>query len=540
MSKRAATYSRFSTELQNAKSIEDQNAVTARYCQQNGYEVVRQYSDAAQSGASIMGRQGLLDLLADAKDGLFDVIVVEEIDRISRDMEDMAGIYKRMQFLGIEIIGIHEGTASTVTVGLRSIVSQLFREDNARKVRRGMEGLVKSGLSAGGQAYGFRADPMNKGKLIQVPEEIEIVQRIFREFVEGKSPRHIATDLQAENIPPPRGAAWAPSAIYGWAARGTGILRNQLYVGKIVWNKNKMVKDPDTGNRVSRANPPDEWRYHDAPEYRVIDQELFDRVQDIIKPKNRSHQEIRSMKRPQRLLSGLLKCGYCGGGMTVKGADKSGRTRIECSRHRDSRSCPNPYTYYLDRVEECVLDGLRKELSNPDVLVEFVHHYNEARKELAAHMMKGRATLVAKIDDGEKRLERITKLLIDGIGDSADLGQQHKKIAQGVRLWKQELALEPEPMNVVALHPAAISAYKDALMKLRDVVHDDHRTVATFSSVLRELVKEINVTRGDAKGEIDVQVIGKLRALLSDTAPRIRVGGTMVAGEGLEPPTRGL
>lgn len=538
--KRAATYSRFSTELQNAKSIEDQNAVTARYCQQNGYEVVRQYSDAAQSGASIMGRQGLLDLLADAKDHLFDVIVVEELDRISRDMEDMAGIYKRMKYLGIEIISIHEGAASTVTVGLRSIVSQLFREDNARKVRRGMEGLVKSGLSAGGQAYGFKADPANKGKLIPVPEEIEIVQRIFREFAEGKSPRHIATDLQAEGITPPRAATWAPSAIYGWAERGTGILRNQLYVGKIVWNKNKMVKDPDTGKRVSRANPPDEWRYHDAPEYRVIDQELFDRVQAIIKPKNRSPQEIRSMKRPQRLLSGLLKCGYCGGGMSAKGADKSGRTRIECSRHRDSRSCPNPQTYYLDRVEECVLDGLRKELSNPEVLVEFVHHYNEARKEFAAQMMKRRATLVAKIDDGEKRLERITKLLIDGIGDSTDLGQQHKQIAQDVRLWKQELALEPEPVNVVTLHPAAISGYKEALMKLRDVVNDDQRTVATFSSVIRELVKEIRVTRGDAKGEIDIQVIGKLRALLSDTAPRIRVGGTMVAGEGLEPPTRGL
>lgn len=502
--KRAATYSRFSTELQNAKSIEDQNAVTARYCLQNGYEVARQYSDAAQSGASISGRQGLLDLLSDAKDGVFDVIVVEELDRISRDMEDMAGIYKRMQYLGIEIISIHEGAASTVTVGLRSIVSQLFREDNARKVRRGMEGLVKSGLSAGGQAYGFKADPANKGKLIAVPEEIEIVQRIFRDFAEGKSPRHLASELQAEGIRPPRGSAWASSAIYGWAERGTGILRNQLYVGKIVWNKNRMIKDPDTGKRVSRANPQDEWRYHDAPEYRVIGQELFDRVQAIIAPKQRTLEEVRKAKRPQRLLSGLLKCGYCGGGMSVKGVDKSGRHRIECSRHRDSRSCSNPQTYYLDRIEECVLNGLRKELSDPEVLVEFVHEYNEARKEFAAQMLKRRATLVSKIADGEKRLERITKLLIDGIGDSDDLGQQHKQIAQDVRRWKQELALEPKPLNVVTLHPAAISGYEEALMKLRDIVNDDHRIVSTFASVIRELVKEIRITRGNAKGEIDI------------------------------------
>lgn len=272
----------------------------------------------------------------------------------------------------------------------------------------------------------------------------------------------------------------------------------------------------------------------------MIDQELFDRVQELIRPKERTLEDARKSKRPQRLLSGLLKCGYCGGGMSAKGADKSGRTRLECSRHRDSRSCSNPQTYYLDRIEECVLDGLRKELSDPEVLIEFVHEYNEARKEFAAQMLKRRAMLVSKINDGERRLERITKLLIDGIGDSTDLGQQHKQIAQDVRLWKQELALEPEPINVVTLHPAAISGYKEALMNLRDIVNDDKRTIATFSSVIRELVKEIRVTRGDAKGEIDIQVIGKLRSLLSDTAPRIRVGGTLVAEEGFEPPTQGL
>ena len=224
--------------------------------------------------------------------------------------------------------------------------------------------------------------------------------------------------------------------------------------------------------------------------------------------------------------------------MSVKGVDKSGRHRIEGSRHRDSRSCSNPQTYYLDRLENCVLDGLRKELSNPDLLVEFVHHYNEARKKFAAQMLKRHATLVAKIDDGEKRLERITKLLIDGIGDSTDLGVQHKQVAQDVRTWKAELALEPEPINPVTLHPAAISGYKDAL--LREVVNDDQRTVATFASVVPELVKEIRVTRGDAKSEIGIQVIRKLRSLLSNTAPRYEEGDTVVAEEGFEPPTQGL
>ncbi len=155
-------------------------------------------------------------------------------------------------------------------------------------------------------------------------------------------------------------------------------------------------------------------------------------------------------------------------------------------------------------------------------------------------MMKRRSELVAKISDGEKRLERITRLLIDGIGDSTDLGQQHKEIAQSVRDWKAELSLEPEPINPVTLHPKAIEGYHESLLRLRATVLDDQRTVAVFASVVRELVKEIIITRGKDKGEISIQVIGKLRALLADTTPKVRVGGTMVAEEGFEPPTQGL
>jgi site-specific DNA recombinase len=96
----------------------------------------------ARSGGSIMGRDGLLRLLDQAKDRSFDVVVIEALDRLSRDMEDLAGIHKRLSFLGIEIRAVHEGVVNTVLVGLRGLVGQLFREDNAHKVRRGLAGPV--------------------------------------------------------------------------------------------------------------------------------------------------------------------------------------------------------------------------------------------------------------------------------------------------------------------------------------------------------------------------------------------------------------
>jgi Recombinase. len=80
------------------------------------------------------------------------------------------------------------------------------------------------------------------------------VLRIFTEFANGKSPRRIALALNREGIDGPQGTGWGASTINGNAARGTGILNNELYIGRLIWNRLQYVKDPRTGKRVSRLN----------------------------------------------------------------------------------------------------------------------------------------------------------------------------------------------------------------------------------------------------------------------------------------------
>lgn len=344
MTKNAVIYSRFSTDLQNEKSIEHQEALARDFARRNGYEVIGAYADAAQSGASILGRDGLMRLITDSRDRHFQFVICESLDRLSRDMEDLAGIHKRLTFAGVQIVAVHEGIASTLTVGLRGIIGQLYREDNAHKIRRGLTGKVKEGLLASGKSYGYAMDTGNKGLPVIVPEEADIVRRIYQAYVDGHTPRKIAHDLNAEGISGPRGNLWKPNTIYGWEKRGTGILRNPIYTGKIVWNRSHFIKDPDTGRRVSRLNPPEEWVINDVPEYRIVDQRLFDQAQALCAGKVRPFSgEMRN--RPKRLLSGLLRCGACGGGMSTVGKDKSGRHRIECTRHRDTKTCPAPKTF---------------------------------------------------------------------------------------------------------------------------------------------------------------------------------------------------
>jgi len=279
MRNRAAIYARFSTDLQNERSTEDQIDYCMTYARREGYRVVATYEDKAKSGASLHGRDDVQRMLRDALDGAFQVIIVENLDRLSRSMHDLSGIYDRLTFAGVDIISVSDGKANTVQVGLRGLVGQLFREDNVQKVRRGMTGLVKQGLSAGGKAYGYRPDPANRGRPIIVDEEAEIVERIFRDYHSGMSAKQICRRLNGECVKPPRGKLWAPSALIGSEVRGSGMLRNPIYVGRIVWNKVRMMKDPDTGKRISRPNPPDEWQTAEAPNLRIISDELFEAVQ---------------------------------------------------------------------------------------------------------------------------------------------------------------------------------------------------------------------------------------------------------------------
>ena len=155
--KLAAVYSRFSTDLQSDRSIDDQVALCTAFATRNGWRVVKTFDDKARSGASIFGRDGLARMMEDAKLSAFNVLIVEALDRLSRDMADMAGIYKQLEFRGIDIVAVNGGRVDTAAIGIHGLVGQMQREEGARKVRRGMSGVVRDGRHAG--RTGLRLSP---------------------------------------------------------------------------------------------------------------------------------------------------------------------------------------------------------------------------------------------------------------------------------------------------------------------------------------------------------------------------------------------
>src|SRR4029453_12980172 len=119
-----------------------------------GWRLVATYTDRALSGASQL-RPGYQKLQDDARKDEFNVIVAEALDRLSRDQEHVAGLFKRMNFLGIKLLTLAEGEITELHVGLKGTMNALFPKDLAMKTHRGLEGRIREGRSAGGCVYGY-------------------------------------------------------------------------------------------------------------------------------------------------------------------------------------------------------------------------------------------------------------------------------------------------------------------------------------------------------------------------------------------------
>ncbi len=192
-------------------TIDDQIRVCRARIEGEGWTYLHAYIDRAQSGASPL-RPGYQKLLEDARAGAFDVIVAEALDRLSRDQEDVAALYKQLSFAGVTLVTLSEGEINELHVGLKGTMNALYLKDLADKTRRGLEGRVRLGRSGGGLCYGYevirdldgRGSPDRGGRRI-IEDEAKIVRRIFEAFAAGSSPKAIVVALNNVGIRGPRG-----------------------------------------------------------------------------------------------------------------------------------------------------------------------------------------------------------------------------------------------------------------------------------------------------------------------------------------------
>ncbi len=510
--KRVAIYARYSSDLQTDKSIEDQIRVCQQRAEQEGWEVVNCYTDHAISGENLF-RPGIQALLGAAPTGQFDIVLSEALDRISRDQEGAAKVFKQLRFNDQQIFTLSEGFINELHIGFSGTMGAMFLKELANKTRRGLQGRAIKGKSAGGIVYGYdvahEAGPngmIERGGRKINDAQAKVVQRIFTAYANGESPAALAKTLNAEKVPAPNGGAWGPSTIYGNRERGTGILNNELYIGRQIWNRLRYIKNPETGKRVSRMNPEDQWVITEVPDLRIIDQDLWDRVKALQGVYNKASKPLHKRNRPTYLLSHLIKCGCCGGGFAMHN-----KTHLSCSTAKNKGTCSNKMTIKREDLEAQVLHALNAHLMDDRLVDAFCTEYTNRMNTLRREQNAARTSFIKEQGKLTREKEKIVQSICDGV--PAEM-LKDRAVFVNDRLKELEHLLSNQPEEKVIFHPNMSVRYKQEVSNLMATLNSSERR-AEASQHLRAMIDKVVLTPNEARDDLTIDLIGDLAGILS-------------------------
>jgi DNA invertase Pin-like site-specific DNA recombinase len=524
---KAVIYARYSSDNQREASIDDQVRNCRNHLDREGWDTAQIYSDAAISGATTL-RPGYQALLKGIRENAFDLVLAESLDRLSRDQEDVARLYKLLNFSGIKLITLSEGEINELHVGLKGTMNALFLKDLAQKTHRGLEGRVRKGRSAGGLAYGY--DVVKKvdgaGEPIRGERRISegqatAVRRIFELFAQGHSPRAIARTLNAEDVLGPKGRPWQDTTIRGHATRRTGILRNDLYRGQLVWNKQHYVKDPKTGRRLARPNPQDQWIVEDVPHLRIIDDELWQKVQDRLDSirssapvKKARETKFWEHRRARHLLTGLLHCSSCGSPLSSAGKDY-----LACGKARRTGTCDNTRGAQRHLIEEAVLDCLKNNLMEPDLVETFIREFHAEANKQTQVLAQGITDKKRKLEKLTARLDGLYVAIADGLR-TPGLKTKIEEMEAELTTLKNELDAAPPPAPI--LHPNLAELYRRKVEKLHEALNEPNSR-SEAAETLRGIIERIDVAPL-GQGAFEIDLVGDIVNMieLAETSPQTK------------------
>ncbi len=553
---KAAIYARYSSDKQSENSIEDQNRNCEQYAEKKGWEIINKFADYAITGTT-RARPEYLRMLEEAEKDAFDVLIVDDLSRLSRDEIEMKIVIRKFEYAGIRIIAVSDSYDSAdesgdIQASMRAFVNQLYIKDLRKKTHRGLVGKVLNGQSAGGRAYGYkrvpienaaRLDPNGRPVIDGVrweinEEEAKWVRQIFEWYASGKSPKAIAMEFNRLKITSPRGSTWAANCIYGDAEKGTGLINNPLYNGQYVWNRTRSAKNPDTGKRKYFSRPKTEWIIKEMPELRIISEELWHKVKARQQETRQRSANLRaalnnpnSKAKPGKyIFSGLLKCGCCGANYTMYSiASYACATNV----NRGDAACANKLRVPRRVVEDCLLECIHDDLYSKEAFSLFLKEVESVLRNKQTEAKPDTEVTKRSLEKVQKEIANLVEAVKDRgydqvIGAALDKAQAEKA--------KLETSLVPQTGllgNINSFLPQAKARYK-ALID--DLAYTLSRNVPQAREYLKTLVgssiKLIPQAEGFLMAELQQSAEGLIKLIAGE-----KVIVDVVAGAGFEPTT---
>lgn len=490
---RVAAYARFSTEMQREASLEDQLRVCGEFAVRHGWPQPINFTDSAVSG-SRRDRIGYRRMLAQAHD--FDVLLLDDLTRFSRDNVELQSELRRLKFAGVRVIAIADGLDTArddakLNAGLRGLMGELYLDDLAKKTHRGLTGRALQGASAGGLPYGYRVTGVGSRAIDEA--QAAVVRRVYAEYLSGRTPRQIASALNAEGVPSARGSSWSMSAIHGDQRRGIGILANPIYVGRQIWNRSTWVKHPDTRRRIRKERDESEWVIKDKPELAIVDAATWDAVQRRLRGKKLggAHKGGRA---PRHLLSGILRCGVCGGPMVI-----IDRYRYGCSiaKDRGAAACTSTVRFPRLGAEAEILAGIKRELLSEEAFQACARRAAAALKKAAPDLDGAKRRLAT----AQRERENLMVAIRAGI-----LTRSTKAELQAAE--RAEEAAEAELARMRGFQPAQlVPRLRERWRRIAASLEVSGRNIPGARDAIRELVGD-EIVVDEKAGDLFARIAG--------------------------------
>ena len=495
-----AAYCRVSTDkADQLNSLEAQKEFFSEYTKRTGDTLVRLYADEGISGTKIKNRKEFLRMMSDAEHGLFDMVVVKDISRFARNTVDLLQNVRKLKSLGIETQFL---TANMTSMGNSEFVLTIFgalaQEESASTSKR-----VKFGKKMNAEkgrvpniVYGYDKTIGDYFNLAINKEESKVVQQIYKWYTEeGYGAAKIANMLNEKGYKTKRNCKWSQNAT-------CRILTNEIYTGKII-NGKQEVSDFLTGQR--RDKDETEWMVVERPELRIIEDETFEKAQEILRGRHDAFNLSHERQSNKHLFSTLIKCKECGWSFrrTVR-TYKNTYVRWVCSGRngRGVDSCPNKTVVDEEELIEVLQEYFTNVLKQKKKVI--AHVVNEFQRVYKAkdENVEYEKELNAELAKLQKTRQKYMDMYTDDLISREELNE---KIGGS----RQEMERIENELKMVSYHLTKGEQLENILNNTFKEIEDITDVHQMTNQQLKRLIQKIEVDK-DGNVDIYLRLLGDL------------------------------
>lgn len=495
-----AAYCRVSTDKSDQlNSLETQKEFFLEYTKRTGDNLIKLYADEGISGTKIKNRKEFQRMLADAEKGLFDMVVVKDISRFARNTVDLLQSVRKLKSLGIETQFL---TANMTSMGNSEFVLTIFgalaQEESANTSKR-----IKFGKKMNAEkgrvpniVFGYDKTIGDYFNLSINENEAMAIRQIFQWYTEeGYGGSKIANMLNERGIKTKRGNSWSQNSV-------CRILTNEIYTGKII-NGKEEIADFLTGQRKEKDES--EWFVTIRPELRIIEDEVFDKAQDILKGRHDSFKITHERQSNKYLFSTLIKCKECGWSFrrTVR-QYKNTYVRWVCSGHngKGADSCPNAVTVDEEELIQTLQEYFQEILGKKKKVINYVIKEFQRVYKAKDENIEYEKQLNAELNRLRKSREKYMDMYTDDLISREELNE---KIG-GMRKEMERLENELKMVSYHLSKGEQLEAILNSTFRQLEDITDVHEMT---NAQLKRLIQKIEV---DKEGNVDIylRLIGDL------------------------------